>query len=348
MSTPTHRRIKSNGITLNLTEAGTGLPVIFCHGFPGLGYSFRHQLPAVAAAGWHAVAPDQRGYGGSDRPTEPALYDATHVMDDMLGVLDALGEERAVFVGHDFGAQQVCNLAVRHPERVAAVVIMSCPYDFDLAGRGGAGAREVATELERMGAFAVPGVRPSQAFAALARRHFFHMHYFQTVGPAELELGARPREFLQRLLYALSAQGHLLDWSKFPAAGTGYLDVLAPAPPLPWSWLSEAEFDHMVREYTGDTPDTTFIGGLNSYRCADRNWDLGAPYALSPITQPALFIAGAEDVVLKMIPPHALDSMRQRVRQLRDVVLVPGAGHFVQQEQPLAVNAALLPFLRGL
>ncbi|MBS0578073.1 MAG: alpha/beta hydrolase [Proteobacteria bacterium] len=348
MSAPTHRRIRANGITLEVTEAGRGPPVVFCHGFPGLGYSFRHQLPALAAAGWHGIAPDQRGYGGSDRPTEPALYDANYVMDDMLGLLDALGEERAVFVGHDFGAQQVCNLAVRHPGRVAAVVIMSCPYDFDLAGRGGAGTRTVPTEAERRGAFAVPGMRPSDAFAALARHHFFHMHYFQSVGPAERELGARPREFLLRLLHALSAEGHLLDWSKFPSEGTGYLDVLAPAPPLPWRWLSEAEFETMLRAYTSDTPATSFIGGLNSYRCADRNWELGAPYAESPITQPALFIAGAEDVVLKMIPPHAIDSMRQRTPQLRDVVLVPGAGHFVQQEQPHAVNAALLEFLRGL
>jgi pimeloyl-ACP methyl ester carboxylesterase len=348
MAAITHRRIESNGITLQLDEAGSGQPVVFCHGFPGLGYSFRHQLPVLAQAGFHAIAPDQRGYGGSDRPTDPALYDANQVMQDMLGLLDALGERRAVFVGHDFGAQQVCNLAVRHPERVAAVVIMSCPYDFDLAGRGGAGTRETPTEAERLGAFAVPGVRPSEAFAALARRHFFHMHYFQSVGPAERELGARPREFLLRLLHALSAQGHLLDWSKFPAAGTGYLDVLAPAPPLPWPWLSEAEFDHILEAYVGDTPDTTFMGGLNSYRCADRNWELGRAYAESPITQPALFIAGAEDVVLKMIPPHAIDSMRARVPQLRGVVLVPGAGHFVQQEQPQGVNAALLEFLRGL
>ncbi|HEY1492777.1 MAG TPA: alpha/beta hydrolase [Steroidobacteraceae bacterium] len=348
MSATTHRRIRTNGITLHVAEAGSGPPVIFCHGFPGLWYSFRHQLPAISAAGWHAIAPDQRGYGASDRPTNWQLYDANYVIDDMLGLLDALGERRAVFVGHDFGAQQVCNLAVRHPEHVAAVVIMSCPYDFDLAGRGGAGARTVATEAESMGAFAVPGRRPSQAFAALARRHFFHMHYFQSVGPAEAELGARPREFLLRLLHALSAEGHLLDWSKFPSEGTGYLDVLAPAPPLPWTWLSEAEFEYLLGEYTGDTAPTTFIGGLNSYRCADRNWELGAPYADSPIAQPALFIAGAEDVVLKMIPPQAIDSMRSRVPQLTDVVLVPGAGHFVQQEQPQAVNAALLKFLNGL
>jgi pimeloyl-ACP methyl ester carboxylesterase len=344
----TYETLKTNGVTLRVASAGRGPPVLFCHGFPGLGYSFRHQLPAVAAAGFRALAPDQRGYGGSDRPAAPDLYDADHVMQDMLGILDALGESQAVFVGHDFGAQQVCNLAVRHPARVAAVVIMSCPYDFDLAGRGGAGSRAVPVTDSPGGPFAVPGVRPSAAFAALARQHFFHMHYFQQIGPAEAELGARPREFLLRLMHALSAQGRLLDWSKFPTAGTGYLDVLAPAPPLPWSWLSEEEFETYVRDYTRAAPALTFIGGLNSYRMADRNWELGAAFADADIAQPALFIAGAEDVVLKMIPAHAIDSMRRRAPELREVVLVPGAGHFVQQEQPEAVNAALLKFLRSL
>ena len=335
-------------MTLHVASQGSGVPVILCHGFPGLWYSFRHQLSAVAAAGWRALAPDQRGYGASDRPTDPRVYDADYVMRDMLGILDALGEARAVFVGHDFGAQQVCNLAVRHPERVAAVVIMSCPYDFDLAGRGGAGSQPAAHEAARGGAFAVPGVRPSEAFAALARRHFFHMHYFQQIGPAERELGAQPREFLMRLMHALSAEGRLLDWSKYPSAGTGYLDVLAPAPPLPWHWLTQADFDYFVQEYTRGPPATTFIGGLNSYRVADRNWELGAAFADANITQPALFIAGAEDVVLKMIPGDALQILQQRVPQLQEIVLVPGAGHFVQQEAPAAVNAALVKFLKRL
>ncbi len=333
---------------LHVASQGSGVPVIFCHGFPGLWYSFRHQLSAVAAAGWRALAPDQRGYGASDRPMDPGVYDADYVMRDMLGILEALGEARAVFVGHDFGAQQVCNLAVRHPERVAAVVIMSCPYDFDLAGRGGAGSQPVASESARGGAFAVPGVRPSEAFAALARRHFFHMHYIQQIGPAERELGAQPREFLLRLMHALSAEGRLLDWSKYPSAGTGYLDVLAPAPPLPWHWLRQADFDYFVQEYTRGPSTTTFIGGLNSYRVADRNWELGAAFADANITQPALFIAGAEDVVLKMIPGDALKIMQRRVPQLQEIVLVPGAGHFVQQEAPVAVNAALVKFLRSL
>jgi len=348
MGSLTHQRIQSNGITLHVALEGKGPPVVFCHGFPGLSYSWRHQLPAVAAAGWRAIAPDQRGYGRSDRPLEPHLYDANYLMHDMLGLLDALAERRAVFVGHDFGAPQVCNLAVRFPERVAAVVILSCPYDFDLAGRGGKGSHARAGTGGPEGGFAVPGVRPSVAFAAMARQHFFHMHYFQKVGPPERELGAQPREFLMRLFHALSAQGRLLDWSKYPSEGTGYLDVLAPAPPLPWNWLTEAEFEHYVSEYTSGGLPAAFVGGLNSYRVADRNWELGEPYADADIRQPALFVAGAEDVVLKMIPGDALDVMRRRVPDLRDIVLIKDAGHFVQQEQPAATNAALLRFLRSL
>jgi pimeloyl-ACP methyl ester carboxylesterase len=348
MSAARHEQLTANGITLSVLIEGSGPAVVFCHGFPGLGYSFRHQLPAIAAAGWCAIAPDQRGYGGSERPRDPRLYDADYVMGDMLGLLDALGERRAVFVGHDFGAQQVCNLAVRHPERVAALVIMSCPYDFDLAGRGGSGSHALSAPADGQRAFAVPGVRPSAAFAAVAAQHFFHMHYFQQLGPPERELGARPREFLLRLMHALSAQGQLLDWTRYPSAGTGYLDVLAPAPPLPWSWLSEAEFEHYLEEYTRAGAADAFLGGLNSYRVADRNWELGAAFADAAITQPALFIAGAEDVVLKMLPADALEIMRRRIPQLRGTLLVPGAGHFVQQEQPLAVNAALLEFLRSL
>jgi pimeloyl-ACP methyl ester carboxylesterase len=348
MSAITQQRISLDDVTLAVTTEGAGPPVILCHGFPGLSYSWRHQLPALAAAGFRAIAPDQRGYGRSDRPMAAGLYDAERALADMLGLLDALRLPQAVFVGHDFGAQQVCNLAVRHPERVSAVVIMSCPYDFDLAGRGGAGSQVTTQEVAPSRPFAVPGVKPSAAFAAIAREHFFHMHYFQKIGPAERELGAQPREFLLRLFHALSADGRLLDWTRFPSEGTGYLDVLAPAPPLPWSWLSEEEFAHYLREYTAADAGSTFIGGLNSYRIADRNWELGAAYADANITQPALFIAGAEDVVLKMLPEDALAIMQRRVPQLRGTVLVPGAGHFVMQEKPREVNEALLAFLKGL
>ena len=339
-----HVTVDVGGLSMHAAIAGEGPPVVFCHGFPGLWYSWRHQLPAIAAAGFRAIAPDQRGYGRTDRPVDPALYDADHVMADMLGLLDALGEDKAVFVGHDFGAQQVCNLAVRHADRVRAVVVMSCPYDFDLAGRGGRGRTRNTEGADDWAA----GLRPSEAFAAVARRHFFHMHYFQATGPAERELGARPREFLQRLFWALSAGGGYADYAKYPSDGTGYLDVLPPAPPLPWPWMTEDDLAYFVAEFMRTGPDTAFIGGLNSYRVADRNWELGEPFADADIKVPALFVAGTEDMVLKMIAPDALDIMKRRVPDLRGIELIPDAGHFVQMEQAEATNRVLLRFLASL
>jgi pimeloyl-ACP methyl ester carboxylesterase len=345
-----HRQIETNGISMHIAEAGEGPLVVMVHGFPGLWYSWRYQLPALAAAGYHGVAVDQRGYGRSDRPTDPAVYDADFVANDMLGLLDALGEERAVFVGHDFGAQLVFNLAVRHPERVSAVVGMACPYDFDLAGRGGMGSKPKPAESADFEAeFAVADMKPSEVFALAAKRHFLHLHYFQTIGPAEKELGQNPREFLTRLFWALSVRGNLLDWTKYPSEGTGYLDVLAPPEmPLPWPWLSVEDMDTYVAEYTRGGPDTAFIGGLNSYRVADRNFELGAKYADSNIERPAAFIAGSEDPVLKMIRPDAIDIMKSHCADLREIAIIPGAGHFVQQEQPEATNQALLRFLKTL
>jgi pimeloyl-ACP methyl ester carboxylesterase len=324
------------------------------HGFPGLWFSWRHQLPALAAAGWHAVAVDQRGYGRTDRPTDPAVYDADYVANDMLGLLDALGEQKAVFIGHDFGAQLVFNLAVRHPDRVAAVIGMACPYDFDLAGRGGMGSKPVKDDSNFNAEFAAPDMRPSEVFAKAAKQHFLHLHYFQEIGPGEKELGAQPREFLTRLFWALSPRGNLLGWANYPTEGTGYLDVLEkPAMPLPWPWMSQEDMDTYVAEFTRPNgveidADTTFIGGLNSYRVADRNWELGAKWADADIEVPTAFIAGDHDPVLKMIRPDAIDIMRSRTPDLRQVTIIPDAGHFVQQEQPEATNAAILSFLETL
>jgi pimeloyl-ACP methyl ester carboxylesterase len=268
-----------------------------------------------------------------------------YALGDLLGLLDALGEQCAIFIGHDFGSPQVWNLAVRHPERVVAVVSLSVPYDFDLAGRGGAGSSPPADSP----AFASATTPPSEVFAAVAQQHFFHMHYFQTIGPAEQELGGQVRLFLMRLFWALSARGKLLDWRNYPTAGTQYLDVLAdPEIALPWPWFTQADMDYYVAEYERGGPATAFIGGLNSYRVADRNWQLGAPYADVKVRQPALFITGQQDPVLQMLRPDALDIMKSNVPDLRDAVIVPNAGHFVQQEQPQAVNAALLKFLAAL
>lgn len=340
--------IPTNGIQLRAAIQGEGPMVVFCHGMPGLWYSWRHQLEAVAAAGFTAVAIDQRGYGGSDRPVDPAEYDSQHTVGDLVGLLDSLQQEKAIFVGTDFGAAQVYNMAIRHPERVAAVVGVACPYDFDFSGRGGVGSNPPAdATYERP--FARPDLSPNECFAAIAEHQFFYAHYYQTIGPAEKELGSNARLFLSRLFWALSGKGRLLDWSEHPATVDGYLDVLAdPEIELPWPWMSEADMDYYVSEFEKTGVDTAFIGGINSYRVANKNWEIGLDYADAQITQPSLFIAGEKDPVITMIDPNALNVLRQRSPDLRGIHLIPEAGHFVQQERPEQFNKFLLEFLKEL
>ncbi len=357
MSEFDHRFHPGDGVQLHAVHAHPAnfgadqrqpAPVILCHGMPGLWYSWRHQLRALAANGYHAVAIDQRGYGRSGRPRETAAYSSEHTVADLCCLLDDLQLEQGIFVGQDFGAAQVYNLALRQPGRVAALVGMACPYDFDFSGRGGAGrSPDPEQVIERP--FARPDCKPSECFARIAEQQFFYAHYFQTIGPAEQELAAEPATFLRRLFWALSARGRLLDWSQHSNSVKGYLDVLAePEQPLPWEWLSQQDLDFYVAEFMAAEPGLEFIGGLSAYRAADLNWALAEPYADELITQPSLFIAGAQDPVIQMIDPNAFQVLRQRSSDLRGIHLLENAGHFVQQEQAERCNAQLLSFLDSL
>lgn len=330
---------------MHAVSRGKGPAVLFCHGFPGLWHSWRHQLPVVAAAGFRAIAVDMRGYGRSDRPLSASEYGNQTIVADLTGVLDALGERDAVFVGHDFGAQAAWAAALHAPERVRGVVSLAVPYGVGFAGGEKTGGKTTTASNEA----GTKGRKPSETYAAIAKSHFLHLHYFQRVGAAEAELGSQPRLFLKRIYWALSARGRLLDFKKFPGEGTGYLDVLAdPKEPLPWPWLSEADLDYLVEEYMQTGPEAAFIGGLNSYRAMDLNWEHDLDYGRRPIEQPALFICGEKDPVLQILTPRTLETMPSRVADLRGIELVTGAGHFVQQEQPQAVNQHLHEFLKNL
>lgn len=351
--TRTLLHLPERDLSLSALTAGEAGPlVVFCHGFPGLAFSWRHQLTALAAAGYRAVAFDMKGYGQSDRPLELDAYQARVVSDDLAAVLDALGAERAVFVGHDFGAKAAFCMALHHPERVAGVVSLAVPYGVQFAGARDDGAAKGPADATPQGDAKPPadaikrGKRPSEGYAAIAKRHFFHMHYFQQVGPAEAELGGQPRELLTRLFHALSGRGRLLDWTRFPAEGTGYLDVLEPAPALPWPWLSEADMDVYVSEYTRGPLEAHFIGGLSCYRVTDLDWEHDPDYGRVPIACPALFVCGERDPVLKIVTPESISGMTRRLPNLQGSTIVPAVGHFVQQEAPEATNAALLAFLR--
>ena len=324
-----HHQLAANDIDLHLVEQGQGPLVVLCHGYPGLWYSYRHQLPALAQAGFRAVAMDMRGYGRSSRPLASEQYSFAHTSADVLAVLDYFGEQQAVLIGHDFGANLAWHMGVHHPERIRALVSLCVPYDMALAGGA--------------------DVLPSQMFADIAEQHFFHMHYYQQVGVAEKHTLGREEEFLRRLFWALSAQGHLLNWENFPSQGTRYIDVLEePGAALPWAWLSCADMDYYLSEYLYAGPELAFIGGINAYRAMDHNWRLFRDCAHAPVQIPAMFIGGEEDPVVKLGSQAEFDNMRHLVKDLRGLHLLPGAGHFVQQEQPQAVNTLLVDFLLGL
>lgn len=336
-----------DGLRLRAVEAGTGPLVLMIHGFPGLAYSWRHQMEPLAAAGWHAVAIDSLGYGGSDRPLDPALYGADRMQAYLLAVLDAFGAERAVIVGQDFGAQYAWNLAVRATDRVRGLVT-TIPYDYDLAGRAMLGsAARLPADAPPQPDMAAPDRPPTERFAAMAAAHFVHFHYFQTIGPADRELGGALSDYLLRSFHALSAAGDLWSWKALPSEGSGYLDALPPAPPLPWPWLSTAAFTRFVADYDHPDPMRRMIGGLNSYRTADINWEIGRAWADHDVTVPTLFIHGAADPSFGFFPDWEA-RMRARVPGLVGIVPIEGAGHLVQQERPAAFNAALLDFLATL
>jgi pimeloyl-ACP methyl ester carboxylesterase len=325
-----HRTVETNGIRMHLAEAGAGPLVLLCHGFPESWYSWRHQLPALAAAGFHAVAPDMRGYGQTDRPDEIDQYTMLHLVGDMVGLLDALGAEQAVIAGHDWGAPVAWHAALLRPDRFRAVIALSVPF------------------LPRR------PVRPTTAMPQTEEAVFYQL-YFQEPGVAEADLERDVRLFIRGNLYANSGNNPRREPGAVPAEAVGmvprasgllpfYRSERAAPKTLP-PWITEADVDF----YTGEFTRTGFRGGLNYYRNIDRNWELLAPFADAKVTVPALYITGDRDLVMAFRGMGELiRNLGQLVPQLRQTLLLPGCGHWTQQERPAEVNAAMLEFLRAL
>jgi pimeloyl-ACP methyl ester carboxylesterase len=326
MSGVTHRFVETNGIRMHVAEQGAGPVVVLCHGFPESWYSWRHQMAALAGAGFRAVAPDMRGYGQTDRPEAIDQYTLLHLVGDMVGLLDALGEPVAVIAGHDWGAPVAWHAALIRPDRFRAVIGLSVPY------RPRTSARPTT-------------VMPRTDDAV------FYQLYFQEPGVAEAELERDPRQSIRRLLYSGSGDAprrsqHFLDpdtVGMVPRTG-GFLTRTIDPPALP-SWLTEADLDF----YGGEFARTGFRGGLNWYRNIDRSWELLAPYAGARVTVPALYVAGDRDLVVAFRGmDQLLPNLHRFVPELRQRIMLSGCGHWTQQERPAEVNAAMLEFLRGL
>jgi pimeloyl-ACP methyl ester carboxylesterase len=326
MSTPHLRTIEAQDLRMHLREQGQGPVVLLCHGFPETSYAWRQQLPALAAAGFRAIAPDLRGYGGTDSPAGIDQYNLLQLVGDLVGLLDALGEQQAVVVGNDWGATVAWHAALLRPDRFRAVVALSVPM------------------------MSQPPVAPTSIFPQTEEALLYPL-YFQPPGLAEAEFESQVRQTLRKILFAASGEAG----PRQPGDGTpnpfGMVSrqqgLLAPLPDpatLP-GWLTEADLD----TYTAAFSASGFAGGLNYYRNLDRNRELLAPFQGLPVAVPALFLIGQRDVGLS-IPGmrEIIAAMPGLVSQLRPVIEVPEAGHWLQQERPEEVNAALVAFLQSL
>jgi pimeloyl-ACP methyl ester carboxylesterase len=313
----THRTVTVDGLDLHVAEAGPpdGPTVLLLHGFPECWYSWRHQLAGLAAEGFHVVAPDQRGYARSAAPAAVEDYTQLHLVGDALGVLDAVGAERAVVVGHDWGAPVAWNTALMRPDRVRGVVALSVPF------------------LPR------PAGPPTAGMAKRFGPDFYQL-YFQRPGVADAELAADPRVTFRRLLSATGGEGGVTRLAV--PEGRGFLDACPEPDRLP-DWLTEDDLSVYVAEYAG----RGFTGGLNWYRNQDRSWALTAAWRDAQVTVPAAFAAGERDLVIAGVGFDAVvATMRRRVPDLREARLLPGCGHWTQQERPAEITALISDFAR--
>jgi pimeloyl-ACP methyl ester carboxylesterase len=320
MMEPTLRFVQTNGIRMRVAEIGEGPLVLFLHGWPELWYSWRHQMPAVASAGYRAVAPDLRGYGQTDAPQDIGSYDITHIADDIVGLIDALGEESAIVVGHDWGAIIAPQCVLLHPERFTALSLLSVPY----LGRG---EQSLITMLKHS-----------------FRDNFFYILYFQEPGVAEEEFDGDPRGILSRMYVSPDTPKHAPELTDAKMSAGGWIPRLGAPKQLP-DWLTAADLDYYVDAFT----QSGFRGGFNYYRNFHRNWEITPQLSGARISLPTQFIAGAKDLVIRGASADKLRMLMEgSISDLRAVTLFPGAGHWVQQERAKETNEALIAFLSGL
>ena len=322
MSDISERDVQSNGLNMHIAEAGEGPLVVLCHGFPESWYSWRHQLRALSDAGYHVVAPDQRGYGDTDAPPNIDEYTIFHLVGDIVGLVHALGEEQAVVVGHDWGSPVAWNCAMLRPDIFRAVASLSVPI-------GPRGSRP-------------PMVGAKELFGD----RFFYQLYFQTPGVAEHELQNDVAKTMRKMLFGASGavnRTSMFEQSNPPPNSSFMLERMPdPGDELP-DWLTKDDIEF----YTAAFLKAGFRGGLNWYRNIDRNWELSGCLQGQKIEQPAFFMTGSRDVV-PYYGDTTLQQMRQVLSNLVDVVVLDDIGHWTQQEAADDVNAGLIKFLNSL
>ena len=309
--------VRTAGAELEVWDAGTGPAVVLLHGFPELAYSWRHQVPVLAAAGFRVIALNQRGYGQSSRPHEIEAYDIDALASGVVGLMDALGVEQGVVIGHDWGAPVAWHTALRHPARVRAVGSLSVPHSRR-----------------------APGPPLSLMRAAAGPDYIHYIDYFQQEGLAEAEFEADVRASLLGFMWSISGDAPPGERFKPIPRGARFIDSVTVPRDLP-AWLSNDDLAVYVDAFSA----SGFRAGLNWYRNVNRNWEITADIAGAVVTQPAMFVTGSRDPARN---PGAIERLAECVPDLRMVEVLPGCGHWTQQERPGEVSSLLVRFLEGL
>jgi len=316
------RQIQTDGLRQQILEAGSGPLVLLIHGFPELGISWRSQVQALADAGFHAVAPDMRGYGGTDRPTDTAAYTILHLVGDVVDLVRALGQTSCVVVGHDWGAPIAWHCALTRPDIFRAVFGLSVPF-----------------QPRR------PKGPPTAAMAAISKRlgrGDLYISRFQA-DDAHQVFEVDPAMALRKAFHAYDgATPDARQSTGFIPAGESFISTVPDDATLP-PWMSEAHF----REYVDAFAAGGFKGPIDWYRNLDRNWALTAHLQDALILVPAAFVVGERDPVRHYAGQHEA-GLKDWVPDLRMQMVVPGAGHWIQQERPHEVNRLLLEFVNAL
>jgi pimeloyl-ACP methyl ester carboxylesterase len=313
---PEPTMIKTNGIDMAVYEAGPkdGLPVVMCHGFPELAYSWRHQIPALAAAGFRAIAPDQRGYGLTSRPENVRDYDMPHLTGDLAGLLDALGLKKAVFCGHDWGGLIVWQMPLYYPDRVAGVIGVNTPF------------------------LARPPIDPIMGMRAMFGENMYIV-YFQKPGEADAALANNVEKAFRFFMRKNGVSA--VDYAKLPKEARN-LELINAIQADESMWpgellLTPEELKMFVDTFTR----TGFTGGINWYRNMTRNWELSGTME-QKVHVPGLMIMAEDDIVLS---PAMADGMERFVPDL-ERVLIKHCGHWTQQEHPEETSAAMIDWLK--
>lgn len=312
--------IQSNGISMRIAEAGSGPLVLFIHGWPESWYSWRHQLTGLAEAGYRVVAPDMRGYGDTDAPAEASDYRVDILAKDVVGILDALGEDKATLVGHDWGAMVVWNTALFHPERFTGVIGMSVPY----------GPRTDRPPLDIWR-------------EAMGDNFFYITYHNEPGGVAEAEYDADPEGMITRLYASPDTPRMDPEITDPKRSAGGFIGRIGAPQEMP-GWITQEELDYYINEFKR----SGFRGGVNYYRNFDANWHLTD--GVDPVLKiPSAFIAGAADMVIGGADEAGLRAMMDpQMSDLREITLIPAMGHWVQQEAPRETNQAVIRFIESL